>query len=310
MLPAYILQDVTKVHGSWLPPANDGISLTIYEQEVFGLLGPNGAGKSTLVRQLCGLTRPTKGRLELFGHDLTLDPHQASRWVALQPQNLALPLQARVAELLQLTGRLRGLDAQAARQETEALLAEFELEAHAHKTLYVLSGGMRRLVAIAATLIGERPVLIFDEPTNELDPQMRRKVWRRIRQAARSGATVVLVTHNVVEAEEALDRVAILSGGRILALGTPGEIKERVSRQVRLDLVFRTGCEETAEELLAGWPGVHPSGARRYTVAVEQDEAEARLRGILPNLKALDDFRIITPTLEDVYLELSGGEQL
>jgi ABC-2 type transport system ATP-binding protein len=307
---AYVVENLTKIYGAGLPPANDAIDLTIYEREVFGLLGPNGAGKSTLVRQLCGLARPTHGQIRLFDRDLVREPHLARQWVALQPQNMALPLQTRVAELLELTGRLRGLSPAEARRQTEALLAEFGLEPLARKTLYVLSGGQRRLVGIATTLIGDRPVLVFDEPTNELDPQIRRKVWGRIRQAARAGATVVLVTHNVVEAEEALDRVAILSGGRVLALGTVGEIKERVARQVRLDLVFRPDRDGVARELLAGWPAVHQTGARRYHVVVPQAEAERAIHRILPYLACLDDFRIITPNLEDVYLEVSGGKSL
>lgn len=309
-IPAYEVRDLVKRYRPDGPPANAGITLEIRAGEVFGLLGPNGAGKTTLVRQLAGLSRPTSGAIRLFGHDLTRDPRVASRYVAVQPQGVALPIQARPGELLELTGRLRGLAPAAARREAEALLEEFHLAPHRHKRLATLSGGLRRLVSIAATLIGGRPVLIFDEPTNDLDPEVRRRVWQRIRDAARKGATVVLVTHNVVEAEQALDRVAIFRGGRVLALGTPGELKARVARQVRLELCFRPGAEEPARALLAAWPAARRVGAHRYTLVLPPDEAEAAVRHLLGWLEHLDDFRVVTPNLEDVYLEVSGGERL
>ncbi|MCG0239682.1 MAG: ABC transporter ATP-binding protein [Firmicutes bacterium] len=273
-IPAYEVRDLVKRYRPDGPLANAGITLEIRAGEVFGLLGPNGAGKTTLVRQLAGLSRPTSGAIRLFGHDLTRDPLMANRYVAVQPQAVALPGQARPGEVLELTGRLR------------------------------------RLASIAATLIGRRPVLIFDEPTNDLDPEVRRRVWQRIRDAAREGATVVLVTHNVVEAEQALDRVAIFRAGRVLALGTPGELKARVARQVWLELCFRPGTEEPARAFLAAWPAARRAGAHRYTLVQPADEAEVAVRYLLGWLDHLDDFQIVTPNLEDVYLELSGGERL
>lgn len=252
---AYEVTALTKRYRPEQPAANDQISLTVYKGEVLGLLGPNGAGKTTLVRQLAALTRPTSGQIRLFGRDLIAEPELAGQWIALQPQGMALPTTERPQVLLEVTGQLRGLPPDAARREAIALIDEFGLGPHLSKPFYKLSGGLRRLVAITTALIGQRPVLIFDEPTNDLDPEIRRTVWRRIREAAQGGAAVLLVTHNVVEAEQVLDRVGILSGGKMLALGTPGELKR-------------------------GFP-------TRIAPSVE-----------------------LPPTLEDVYLALSGGEQL
>lgn len=308
-IPAYEIEHLTKQYKPNLPPATDDLSLTIYQGEVFGLLGPNGAGKTTLVRQLSGLTIPTSGSIKLFGHDLISEPAWATQFVALQPQGFSLPTVETPRNLLDVTGQLRGLSGADARREATALLEEFNLTPHQNKRYTDLSGGLRRLVSIAAALIGRRPVLIFDEPTNDLDPEVRRVVWQRIRQSAREGATVVLVTHNVVEAEQALDRVAIVQKGRILALGTPGDLKSRVAQNVRLELLFRPNVADTAP-LLSGWSDVVPLGARRYAIVVDRDQAEVSIGRLLPHLDQLDDFRIVTPNLEDVYLTLSGGERL
>jgi ABC-2 type transport system ATP-binding protein len=307
---AYAVRDLVKCYGKEQVRANDGLTLDVYQGEVFGLLGPNGAGKTTLVRQLAGLTRPTSGSIHLFGHDLVNQPHRAPDFVAVQPQGFGLPRAETPRRIIEVTGELRGLSASEARRETGALLEELNLGACAHKRYFDLSGGQRRLAGIAAALIGRRPVMIFDEPTNDLDPEVRRVVWTRIRQAAGQGATVVLVTHNVVEAEQAMDRVAIVQAGRLLAMGTPGELKSRVARRVRLELLFRPDTAAAAGGLLAGWPEVLTLGARRFGQVVGRDEAEAAIARVLPHLDALDDFRIVTPNLEDVYLALSGGERL
>lgn len=306
----YEVVDLVKQYHGGGPPANDRISLTVHAGEVFGLLGPNGAGKSTLVRQMAGLTRPTGGQINLFGHDLVRQPHRAAHWVAIQPQGFALPLSERPRSLLEVTGQLRGLTAAEARRQADGLLEEFGLTGHLSKSVGDLSGGLRRLVSIATALVGRRPVLIFDEPTNDLDPEIRRSVWQRIRQSAREGAAVVLVTHNVIEAEQALDRVAIMSTGRVLALGTPGALKARVAQRVRLELLFRPDSAAAAPALLEAWREVHDLGARRFSVVVDRAEAESAMAHLMPCLHLLDDFRIVTPNLEDVYLELSGGERL
>ncbi|WP_342589461.1 ABC transporter ATP-binding protein [Symbiobacterium terraclitae] len=308
-MPAYEVRNLVKRYAPDLPPANDGLSLDIYQGEIFGLLGPNGAGKTTLVRQLTGLTRPTSGTIRLFGHDVVADPSLIHHWVALQPQGLALPSQEMPRELLVLTGQLRGMTVAAARKQADELIEAFNLGGKLKVPFHRLSGGQRRLISIALALMGDRPVLVFDEPTNDLDPEVRRVVWQRIQEGARGGRTVILVTHNVVEAETVLDRVAIVRRGQILALGTPGELKGRVAGNVRLELLFRPGGDEQA----AGWlleRSAIPMGARRYAVIVPRPQAAEAISDVLPRLELLDDFRIVTPNLEDVYLELSGGESI
>lgn len=305
---AYEIRDLVKSYPSAKTPANDGISLTIRRGEVFGLLGPNGAGKSTLVRQLAGMLKPTSGTIHLFGHDLLKDPQTASNWVALQPQNIWLPAQTKPREVIETTGRLRGLPPADAKREAERFIEEFGLKDHLEKKMQILSGGLRRLVATAVTLIGNRPIVILDEPTNDLDPEIRRVVWNRIRETARTGSTVILVTHNVVEAEQTLDRVTIMRSGRILAEGTPAELKARISRQIRLEMVTRPDTDNLS--FLQAFPNVQHLGQQRFVLLLEQDQVESAIADLLPHLQNLEDFRIVTSNLEDIYFELSGGDRI
>lgn len=309
-VPAYEIIDLVKRYRTDQPPANDHISLSVHQGEVFGLLGPNGAGKTTLVRQMAGLIKPTSGTIHLFGHDVIKESARIGQHVAVQPQGFALPRTVGAEALLEVTGQIRGLSPSAARQETAQLLEEFALAPYARRSFDHLSGGLRRLLAISSTLIGRRPVLIFDEPTNDLDPEIRRVVWEHIRASANAGSCVVLVTHNVIEAEQALDRVAIIRAGKVLAMGTPGELKAKVQKLVRLELLFRPETVSAASDLLASFANVRNVGARRFLITVTRAEAESTLAQLLSSLNLLDDFRIVTPNLEDVYLELSGGERL
>ncbi len=220
--------------------ANDGIDLDVRRGEIFGLLGPNGAGKSTLVRQLTGLLRPDAGGVELFGHDLVAHPERAARLIGYLGQESSALDELTVGLAAETTGRLRGLDARTARAERDDVLGELALTGLADRPLKRLSGGQRRLACFAAALVGERPMLVLDEPTTGMDPVARRAVWAAVnRRRAERGATVLVVTHNVIEAETVLDRVAVVDRGRIIACDTPSGLKAAVADEVRLDLVWR-----------------------------------------------------------------------
>lgn len=218
--------------GSAAVRATDGVSLEIRRGEIFGLLGPNGAGKSTLVRQLTGLMRPDSGSVGILGHDIVRYPERASRILAYLGQESSALDELTVSLAAETTGRLRGLDLRTARAERDAVVEELGLGAIASRPLKKLSGGQRRLACFAAALVGERPLLVLDEPTTGMDPVARRAVWAAVdRRRAESGATVVLVTHNVIEAETVLDRVAVLDRGRVIACDTPAGLKEKVMRR-------------------------------------------------------------------------------
>lgn len=305
------VEALTKIYPKSKRPANDGLTFSIQQGEVFGLLGPNGAGKSTLVGQLAGLVRPTSGSIHLFDIDVIQQPEAAAEYVAIQPQNSVALWDLTPQEAIYQTGRLRGMSHAAARQQTVALLEELGMTTFANRHVRTLSGGQRRLVLLGVAFIGDRPIQIFDEPTNDLDPEARRRVWDRLTRLSRSGTTIILVTHNVLEAEQVIGRVGIVNEGRLLALGTPGELKARVDQRVRLDLAPK-GDPEAVRPLLSelGEAVARPGG--RWTVYCERAHTRATIDTLLARLTidGLDDFRILTPSLEDVYLELSGGVQL
>lgn len=292
--------------------ANDGIDLDVRTGELFGILGPNGAGKTTLVRQITGLLRPDAGRIDVLGHDLVRHPDRASRLIGYLGQESTALDELTVALAAETTGRLRGLDAPAARAARDAVLDELGLGPLAGRPLKKLSGGQRRLACLAAALVGERPVLVLDEPTTGMDPVARRAVWSAIdRRRADRGVTVLLVTHNVIEAETVLDRVAVLDRGKVIACDTPAALRALVAGDVRLDLVWRQ--EPPALPALAALRPLAEVSGRRWTLRLPQDRARAVVAEITggPAFAALDDFTLTVPSLEDVYLALGGsGEGL
>ncbi|RPE35279.1 ABC transporter ATP-binding protein [Kitasatospora cineracea] len=288
--------------------ANDGIDLDVRRGEVFGLLGPNGAGKSTLVRQLTGLLRPDAGTIDLLGHDIVRHPERAARLLGYLGQESTALDELTVALAAETTGRLRGLTRAAARAATADAITELGLEPLAHRPLAKLSGGQRRLACFAAVLVGERPLLVLDEPTTGMDPVARRAVWSAVdRRRAEHGTTVLLVTHNVIEAETVLDRVAVVDAGRVIACDTPGGLKALVDGHVRLDLVWRTDAPLTVPAVAHLAERAERTG-RRWTLRTTPDEARELVAAVTtgPAFAALDDFTLATPTLEDAYLRLGG----
>ncbi|MFJ4867793.1 ABC transporter ATP-binding protein [Streptomyces sp. NPDC088757] len=291
--------------------ATDGISLDVRGGEIFGLLGPNGAGKSTLVRQVTGLMRPDSGSVQLLGHDLVRHPERASRLLAHLGQESTALDELTVSLAAVTTGRLRGLTARDARAEGDAVLEELGLAALASRPLKKLSGGQRRLACVAAALTGRRPVLVLDEPTTGMDPVARRAVWAAVdRRRAEHGTTVLLVTHNVIEAETVLDRVAVLDHGRVIACDTPAGLKERVAGEVRVELVWRETAPLHLPEVTA-LRGLAQETGRRWVLRLAPDAARAAVATVTGGaaFAALDDFTLATPSLEDVYLALGGATE-
>ncbi|MFC8783162.1 ABC transporter ATP-binding protein [Streptomyces nigra] len=291
--------------------ATDNVRLDIAQGEIFGLLGPNGAGKTTLVRQLTGLMRPDSGSVEILGHDIVRHPERAARILAYLGQESTALDELTVSLAAETTGRLRGLDARTARAERDDVLDELGLTPIAGRPLRKLSGGQRRLACFAAALVGERPLLVLDEPTTGMDPVARRAVWSAVdRRRAERGTTVLLVTHNVIEAETVLDRVAVLDRGRVIACDTPSGLKERVAGEVRVELLWRERAPLEVPEVAALQDRAVESG-RRWTLRLAPEEARTVVATVTGGaaFAALDDFTLATPSLEDVYLALGGAAQ-
>ena len=310
--PAYEIRNVTKVYESPRVVANESISATIKGGEAFGLLGPNGAGKTTLVRQLVGLLVPTSGEIRLFGEPVRAGrDRRLGRTVAYLPQGSLAFGEFHVSEAIRWTGILRGCSASLATSETELLLDALDLGAVADRQIRKLSGGQRRLVQIAMTLGGRLPVLILDEPTTDVDPALRARIWELLSRRTREGAAVILVTHDVQEAEHVLDRVAILDRGSVVAAGSPAELKQDLAHRTRVEVVVAESAEIDMKRLAAVLP--EPRIRDRLVSAwVPAEDAVAMLEKVVSaaGLDALEDIRLVTPSLEDVYLEVAGRRLL
>ncbi|MEV5442093.1 ATP-binding cassette domain-containing protein [Streptomyces sp. NPDC052644] len=310
------VRDLTRIYPSRKQAgtvlANDGLTFSIARGEVFGLLGPNGAGKTTLVSQMLGLVRPTSGSVRVEGVDVATNPETVKAMTGFLPQT---PLSMQLVEVrraLHYTARLRGMPESEARRQTDELIGELGLDTVADRFVGKLSGGMTRLVNFGMALMGRPRILILDEPTNELDPHNRRLVWDLVaRRSAAEGTTVVLVTHNVLEAEQAVHRVGVMHGGRLAALGTPGELKESQGDRVRMELFVKDGGALGERELarLESAGSVMPGGRDGKYLVETVPEAMSGLVKVVTDeigMGRVDDFRLTRPTLEDVYLGLGA----
>lgn len=289
--------------------ANDQLNFEIPRGEIFGLLGPNGAGKTTLVLQLLGLLKPTSGQIWLEGVDVVKSPQQASQRTGFLPQT-GIPMRyVEVERALYFTGRLRGQTHADAHRQAQTLLTHFEMDGYARRFVNDLSGGMLRLVNFAMALMGKPQVIILDEPTNELDPVRRRQVWDTIAQMnQQEGVTCILVTHNLLEAEQVVQRVAIMRAGRIIALDTPGAMKLSSTGMVRLEFQLKAAAEipgslhDSLNQL--GTIDLIRPGFYNIMLTPEDVSAAADLVISQIGLHELDDFRVSPPSLEDAYLTI------
>ena len=309
---AYEVRNLRKVYDGPEVVANDAITFSAEPGEAFGLLGPNGAGKSTLVKQLVGLLTPTAGEVRLFGEVVKAEPtrdRRIGRPVASLPQGALALGELRVAEAIRWTGMLRGLGRPTAETEMEELLDELQLVGLADRQIRKLSGGQRRLVQIGMTLVGRLPVLILDEPTADVDPVLRRRIWELVSDRVRMGACVILVTHDVSEAERVLDRVAIIDRGRLVVAGSPAQLKSNLDHRTRIELVVAEGTDLDPRAIASEVGGEWRVRGRHISAWVPADLAVRSLEKVIASVGAegFEDVRLITPTLEDVYLELGGG---
>ncbi len=287
--------------------ANDDISLTVRAGEVFGLLGPNGAGKTTLVNHLIGLLKPTSGSIHVDGVDVTVDPAAARRFCSFQPQS-QIPIDGLCPrEAIELTGRIRGIDRKTARSRAAGLIERLQLGQWAGTRGENLSGGIRRLTAFCMTCVAPAKVVVFDEPTNDVDPERRRLLWQEVRRLAADGLAVILVTHNVLEAERSADRLAIIHRSRLIREGTPAAFREGSAEQMILELSLEPGVDS------GNLPGLDPAavqtGRRVFLPIPLHAVAEtARWADDLRRDRLIEEFSINPPSLEEAYLQLVGTD--
>jgi ABC-2 type transport system ATP-binding protein len=284
----------------------DGVDLTIREGEVFGLLGPNGAGKTTIVRILSTLIPAEAGTATILGHDLRTEAGAIRSLIGVTGQFSAVDNLLTGEENLILMGRLLHLPPAERRARATELLERFDLVETAKRTPATYSGGMKRRLDIAMTLKG-RPRLIFlDEPTAGLDPRSRHTMWQIIRDLAAEGVTILLTTQYLEEADELADRIAVLDRGRIVAEGTPEQLKRRIPGAHILLRFADAGSLDAAARAL-------PEGSRDASELVLRVPNEAGIRSLREVLTrlgdgvAVQDLSIHTPDLDDVFFALTGN---
>jgi len=291
--------------------ALDGVDLTVPEGTVLGLLGPNGAGKTTAVRILATLLKPDAGRATVAGHDVAREPDAIRRLIGLSGQYAAVDENLTGSENLWLFGRLFQLASAEAHKRADELLTQFDLVDARDRVVKTYSGGMRRRLDLASALIGRPRLLILDEPTTGLDPRSRLGMWDVIRELVRDGVTLLLTTQYLEEADELADMIAVVDHGKIIARGTADELKSQVGGE-RIEVVVRDRSSiAAAQDLLARDAGgdttldehtrrltVPAHGGAQTLVQVVRDFDDAGIH--------IDDIALRRPTLDDVFLALTG----
>jgi ABC-2 type transport system ATP-binding protein len=302
--PAISARGVRKSYGEHL--VLDDVDLTVPDGTIFALLGPNGAGKTTMVRILSTLIRADAGDIRVGGHDVATDPDAVRALIGVTGQFSAVDNYLTGEENLRLMADLRHLGRAAGRARIAELLERFDLTGAARKPLSAYSGGMRRRLDLAMTLVGNPAVIFLDEPTTGLDPRSRRTMWQIIHELVSDGVTIFLTTQYLEEADQLADRIAVLDHGRIAAEGTPAELKSRITGgHVTLHFAEPHALRAAAAIIPAAAPDED-----QLTLQVPGDGSVASLRRML---NALDDrdidvehLSIHTPDLDDVFFAVTG----
>ena len=290
--------------------ALDGIDMVAREGAVFGLLGPNGAGKTTAIRVLSTLIRPDAGRAAVGGHDVTRRPEEVRRLIGLTGQYAAVDELLSGKENLFMIGRLLGVRPREARRRATELLEAFDLADASSKLVKTYSGGMRRRLDLAASLVGRPKYLYLDEPTTGLDPRSRLELWGMIRALVADGTTVLLTTQYLEEADRLADEIVVIDHGRVIAAGTPQQLKTRVGGLVLLAQPADPVDLPTVEKILASFgtsdDGVHNDG-QRVTVRIDDRSVIGQAFRQLDEAGiAVDDLSLRRPSLDEVFLAVTG----
>jgi ABC-2 type transport system ATP-binding protein len=290
--------------------AVDGIDLTVKEGEIVGVLGPNGAGKTTMLQMLATLLPIDSGEARIFGHDVRTEGHAVRQLIGVTGQYASVDENLTARENLWLFGRLQGLSSKKAHSTADDLLAKFDLTEAAHRFISQFSGGMRRRLDLAASLI-TRPALIFlDEPTTGLDPRTRGQMWDTIRDLAAEGSTILLTTQYLDEADELAGRIIVIDRGRKVAEGEPADLKAKIgTSSLRVQLVEGADTAKAvalAAELTHDTPILMPTGSGFSVKLSDANQAADILIALRDHHLDIANATIDQPSLDEVFMALTG----
>ncbi|OPY48533.1 MAG: Trehalose/maltose import ATP-binding protein MalK [Methanosaeta sp. PtaU1.Bin112] len=286
----------------------DGVSFQVHSGETLGLLGPNGAGKTTTIRMLTGLIRPSSGTITVGGYSVLKNSIEAKRLFGISPQEASFHPHLSIAEDLYFYARLRGLSRSESMLQARETIAWAKLEDHSAKNGRQLSGGMQRRLLMARALITDPPILYLDEPTTGLDPQSRHALWDYISELKGRKKTIILTTHYMEEAEMLCDRVIIIDHGKIIAVGSPSELRRSMGIDSVLTLKPRRSFLSADLLALQEIPGVmklHNSNGC-LSIHLREKEALDEIVVIASKLAGINELNLKEPSLEDVFLQLTG----
>lgn len=308
-VPAVVAEGLVKTFGS--NRAVDGVDLHVEAGTVYGVLGPNGAGKTTTISMLATLLRPDGGRAEVFGHDVVRESQIVRQLIGLTGQFASVDERLSATENLMIFGRLLGLSRTDARRRGAELLEEFGLAEAASRPLAKFSGGMRRRLDLAASLIAQPPLIFLDEPTTGLDPRTRGQMWDTIRRLVATGSTVLLTTQYLDEADQLADRIAVIDRGKVVAEGTALELKASVGT-ASLILRLQPGssiddARRVIGETLGVTAVVSPEAARLTVPMSDPDRVTDLLIAFREEGVHLSEFSVQQPTLDEVFLAITGN---
>ncbi|HTI21625.1 MAG TPA: ATP-binding cassette domain-containing protein [Kutzneria sp.] len=291
-----------------------GVDLAVPAGRVVGVLGPNGAGKTTMVRVLATLLRPDAGTVQVGGLDVVRDAGRVRRLIGLTGQYAGVDGDLSGVENLVLLGRLLGMARRAARLRADELLARFELTEWASRPSRTYSGGLRRRLDLAASLVGRPEVLFLDEPTTGLDPHVRRELWQLVRELVADGVTVMLTTQYLEEADQLAHRITVFDRGRVVGDGSPDELKRRIGGhtvEVRPAVLTHMGAVAEVIERVTGAAAVQDVVSGRLTVPVGDPDVLAAVARAL-HLAGIEvaELALRLPSLDEVFLALTGKPAL
>jgi len=292
--------------------AVDGIDLEVRRGEIFGVLGPNGAAKTTMLSMLATLLRIDGGDAEIFGVDVRTHTHEVRQLLGVTGQYAAVDENLTATENLMLFGRLLGLSRAEARERSATLLAQFALEDASDRQIAKFSGGMRRRLDLAVSLIRRPPLIFLDEPTTGLDPRTRGQMWTTIRELVADGCTILLTTQYLDEADQLADRIAVIDRGVKVAEGTPAQLKASVGSstlQLRLtDPSYLSQAAAVIHGVLPDEPVLTPEAGGLNVPLVDADQAAEALIALRQHGISVESVSVAQPTLDEVFLALTGHD--